>query len=757
MPIFINLLERGEFIHAAEFQYFRIPEHLWEEGLRKLKEGGVTAISTYIPWSWHEVEEALFDFSGKTKPERDLDYFLKLVKLLGFKFIARPGPYIYAEYKGFGVPNWLRKKHPEILIKRKSGERTSEIALNHPTFLFYAERWIKRILSYLMDKVEDGLKLLAVQVDNETGMPQYNVTNVLSDYNEHTVTLFRLWLKRRYTLDEFNKLTESNFKSFNEILPPNIKSNINFRFIWYDFVEEYIVNYLNYLKDITNKTLKGKFDLFLNSPYLETWPDSHVKKSRISLLGFDLYTKLSYLKVRDDLPFSASFTANYFLALNKSNFAISPELQAGWFDPISYVPPEHTFFIGATAYLFGTQYISWYIAQDCVEEDGTPWIWNAFINKDGKITERYPVLKLISELGASTSSFLYKSKLVRDNIGILSYSLNGKVFFEGAYSQDFKKAAVPVLHYMSTHGFYGLLVDNGFMPQVISLDATPKEKLRDFDALFFMSQGIIDKENCQKLVDFVKNGGKLIIFGKPIKNILFTSEDCPLTPLEVKKEKIKMPIVTLIKLGIAKIKYNARRKKIKHKMSLHTIDSYALLLELLREFPKFTYTLRFNENKFKGEVFVELLRNGDKSFVTYNGKPISNVFEIGKGKVYFIGTSLGMLYNTFYYFEKHPTLVTQRKFVSRLMSAIGVRPTVSYSPGIEVIIRKTASEDILIGIINRVQKGKQTINLTKIIPDNKFKFKVLFNLKGTPVKSLEKAIEITFLGDDFVVVLFERK
>ena len=102
--------------------------------LEKLKNAGINTISSYIPWSWHEFSENIFDFDGHTHPRRDLISFLELLKKYDFYFIARPGPYIYAEFKGYGVPDWVRKKYPEVLMLSEKKQPLTEVALTHPTF-----------------------------------------------------------------------------------------------------------------------------------------------------------------------------------------------------------------------------------------------------------------------------------------------------------------------------------------------------------------------------------------------------------------------------------------------------------------------------------------------------------------------------------------------------------------------------------------------------------------------------------------------
>ncbi len=67
-------------------RYFSIPERSTISGsgadcgtgiLDEAVKAGLTSVSTYIPWAWHEDEEGMFDFNGSTCPEKDLEGWLR--------------------------------------------------------------------------------------------------------------------------------------------------------------------------------------------------------------------------------------------------------------------------------------------------------------------------------------------------------------------------------------------------------------------------------------------------------------------------------------------------------------------------------------------------------------------------------------------------------------------------------------------------------------------------------------------------------
>ena len=73
-------------------------------------------ISTAVPWNLHESRQGEFDFSGRTDPAKDLVVFLELSREFGFKIILKPGPWIRAQWRNGGIPDFVFR-HPETAAK----------------------------------------------------------------------------------------------------------------------------------------------------------------------------------------------------------------------------------------------------------------------------------------------------------------------------------------------------------------------------------------------------------------------------------------------------------------------------------------------------------------------------------------------------------------------------------------------------------------------------------------------------------------
>ncbi len=170
---------------GGEVHYGRLQPRYWNAVLDAARGLGAKILATYVMWDLHEVREGVYDFS-------QLHAFLKEVDARGFKVLARPGPFYYAEWRNLGVPDHAASYHK-----------------GHPEFRRKASRWIEAVLKELRPYF--GKLIIAVQADNEIDpMPHF--------YGEDQG--FGDWLRRRYgTVAELNAAWGTDYGEFNEPFP----------------------------------------------------------------------------------------------------------------------------------------------------------------------------------------------------------------------------------------------------------------------------------------------------------------------------------------------------------------------------------------------------------------------------------------------------------------------------------------------------------------------------------------------------------
>lgn len=142
------------FLNSAAIHYFRMPKQEWREVLLKAKLAGMNCIDTYFAWNIHEAEEGNFYF----EEDADCGQFLDLCAQLGLWVIARPGPFICAEWDFGGFPWWLSTKDG------------IEYRIDNEIYLKYVFRYFDQLLPIIAKRqITNGGSVILVQVENEYG------------------------------------------------------------------------------------------------------------------------------------------------------------------------------------------------------------------------------------------------------------------------------------------------------------------------------------------------------------------------------------------------------------------------------------------------------------------------------------------------------------------------------------------------------------------------------------------------------------
>jgi hypothetical protein len=143
-----TLNDRDTFIFSAAFHYPRCPRQLWRDRLEKLKTAGFNTIETYVFWNYHEPVEGKVDLT-------EFEDFIKLVHEMGFWMIARPGPYVCAEWDAGGFPHWI--------IARQFPLRSAD-----PRSIQTSQHWFNAVLPVIQrHQITTGGPVILVQIENE--------------------------------------------------------------------------------------------------------------------------------------------------------------------------------------------------------------------------------------------------------------------------------------------------------------------------------------------------------------------------------------------------------------------------------------------------------------------------------------------------------------------------------------------------------------------------------------------------------------
>ncbi|MFD4960009.1 beta-galactosidase [Microbacterium sp. NPDC058389] len=148
---------------SGELHYTRVPRERWTERLRLMRAGGITVVSTYVPWLHHEPVRGRVRFDGRY----DVGAFVDAARAEGLEVVLRIGPWVHGEMRNGGLPDWVQ--HAPV------AHRTDD-----PAYLALVREWFARIAGAL-DGRGTPSTLLGIQLDNE-----------LYDQPGHLLTLKRL-------------------------------------------------------------------------------------------------------------------------------------------------------------------------------------------------------------------------------------------------------------------------------------------------------------------------------------------------------------------------------------------------------------------------------------------------------------------------------------------------------------------------------------------------------------------------------------
>ncbi len=222
---------RGEarFLVTAEFPYYRLRPEDWSERLDMVKAVGINIVTFYIPWNIHGPLAGKFDFDGRGRPQNNLTLFLSLLRKREMYAIVKPGPFICAEVRHGGIPDWVTSLYPHIVMRSSGGDivrfRQDGLPLPaylNPDYLSQVKSWYNVLSKTVIvpNQYPNG-PIIAVQIENEIPYSTVELANPFSwGYSASTVSLYRKWLKEKYHyMAEYNLKHIPQMADFKDINP----------------------------------------------------------------------------------------------------------------------------------------------------------------------------------------------------------------------------------------------------------------------------------------------------------------------------------------------------------------------------------------------------------------------------------------------------------------------------------------------------------------------------------------------------------
>lgn len=242
-------------MYSGSFHYWRHDRALWPALFDNISSLGLRTLTTYIPWSVHEMARGQFDF-GQVDARKNVAAFLKLAAQKGFKVLVRPGPHINSELTYFGFPRRVVFEEPAQLRTASAGR----ILITWPTpwpVPSYASDWFFDEVAVYFDALMPILRellhphgpIIAIQSDNENSFFFHDGLAYSADYHPDAITAYRRMLERKYgrAIEKLNHLYGTSYKSFSEVEPPREfaakrKEELPYYLDWAEYRERYLTD-----------------------------------------------------------------------------------------------------------------------------------------------------------------------------------------------------------------------------------------------------------------------------------------------------------------------------------------------------------------------------------------------------------------------------------------------------------------------------------------------------------------------------------
>lgn len=308
----------NKLLYGVAYYFEYLPYNRIDKDIEMMKDAGINVVRIgESTWSTYEPHDGQFDFSK-------FEYTLKKMQLSGINVIVGTPTYAF--------PTWLAKKYPEVLVEQNGvrlvyGARQI-MDITNPTYLFYAERIIRKMLE-ISQKYDN---VIGYQIDNET--KHYGTSS------KHVQDGFIDFLKKKFdsNLDKMNQelgldYWSNRINSWEDF--PSIVGTINGSLMgeFAKYQRKLVTDYLNWQAKLVKEYARD--DQFVTHNFDFEWrgysygiqPDvNHFEASQsLDIVGIDVYHPSQSQLTGSEISFAGDIARTL---KNKNYFVLETQAQA---------------------------------------------------------------------------------------------------------------------------------------------------------------------------------------------------------------------------------------------------------------------------------------------------------------------------------------------------------------------------------------------------------------------------------------------
>jgi beta-galactosidase len=457
------------------------PEQRWETDLRMMEAAhlNVARIAEFA-WGRMEPSEGHFDF----------DWLDRAIRLAEKHRIS-----VVLGTPTAGPPAWLTQKYPETLRVETSGQRVTHGSRAHGsvTSLKYLE-FCRRIAEEMAKRFGHDRNVVGWQIDNEYGY-------ALMSYNDEARRQFQDWLKAKYkTLDSLNEhwtttYWSQTYDSWNEIPIPVGEHNPGLMMDWQRFVTYAWSNYQHSqiaairAQADPRQFITGNFMGYGFDPI-----DHFVITEPLTFVSWDDYVGTGHLD-----PDSNGISHDAMRGLKRENIWII-ETQPG---SVNWSPLNNSLDKGEV------RAMAWHDVGHGADEVSY-WQWRSALNGQEEIHgtlvgpdgEPEPLLE---EVAQTAKEFAQLQGAFRDTRVVSDVALLQD--YESRWAINWQKHTEKYDQFAILKSYYHALRKISSSADIVSPDVS----LDQYKLVVAPDLCLLPRERAAHLVEYVKNGGHLVL------------------------------------------------------------------------------------------------------------------------------------------------------------------------------------------------------------------------------------------------------
>ncbi|MCR5129911.1 MAG: beta-galactosidase [Prevotella sp.] len=475
-------------LYGAAYYSEYTPTDRLDEDIRLMKEAGLSVVRVgESTWSLFEPQEGVFEFAW-------MDRILDKMHAAGIKVILGTPTY--------SIPAWMAEKYPEVLSQTWDDKQShygirQNMDLVNPIYRRYCERIIRK----MMEHYAQHPAIIGYQVDNE--VEGRRIDN--QDYFEG----FRDWIREEFNgdLKELNRRWGLNYWGMNinrweEFYDRKGVTNPSYKVWWERWDRKVTADFLNWQADIVNEYKRS--DQFVMHCFMPGFANI----DQVEAMRQMEYPAINvYYTMQDSQDgMWIGYSCDFMRMVSRSHNFLVTETNAqgtGWSSRDQWPPYDGQLRQNMYAFLAGganmVEYWHW-----ATLHYGQETYWRGILGHDGKQNRVYREFQ--------------KGAAELEKIGDKLVNLKKKNRVAMLFSHD-SKHALDFMPYCNGDQYKDYMVYEALYKQNIECDILPVDNasMQDFsqyDLLVVPPLYVATDALLQKISDFVKNGGEVVMLYK---------------------------------------------------------------------------------------------------------------------------------------------------------------------------------------------------------------------------------------------------